>query len=77
MAIGLVSRRLALIGGFLYVGVPAFALISLSWVWEILVFWVFIVTWATDILAYFAVRAIGGPCGPLAQLYCDSVRAIT
>ena len=36
-------------------------MVSLSWVWEVLVFWVFIVTWATDILAYFAGRAIGGP----------------
>ena len=26
-----------------------------------LVFWVFVVTWATDIFAYFAGRAIGGP----------------
>ena len=36
-------------------------MISLSWVWEVLVFWVFVVTWATDILAYFAGRTIGGP----------------
>jgi phosphatidate cytidylyltransferase len=28
---------------------------------ETLVFWVFVVTWATDIMAYFAGRAIGGP----------------
>src|SRR5688572_9652992 len=61
LAIGLVSRRLAMIGGTLYVGIPAFALLSLGWVWELLVFWVFIVTWATDILAYFAGRSIGGP----------------
>ena len=27
----------------------------------VLVFWVFAVTWATDIFAYFAGRAIGGP----------------
>ena len=61
LVLGLVSRRLAMIGGTLYVGIPAFALISLGWVWELLVFWVFIVTWATDILAYFAGRSIGGP----------------
>lgn len=61
LLLGLLSRRLAMIGGLIYVGLPAFALLSLSWVWEILVFWVFIVTWATDILAYFAGRAIGGP----------------
>ena len=61
LAVGLLSRRLAMIGGLVYIGVPAFALLSLSWVWELLVFWVFIVTWATDILAYFAGRSIGGP----------------
>ena len=61
LVLGLVSRRLAMIGGTLYVGIPAFALLSLGWVWELLVFWVFIVTWATDILAYFAGRSIGGP----------------
>ncbi|HEV2867279.1 MAG TPA: phosphatidate cytidylyltransferase, partial [Allosphingosinicella sp.] len=61
LLIGLVSRRLAMIGGTLYVGIPTFAMLSLSWVWEMLVFWVFIVTWATDILAYFAGRSIGGP----------------
>ena len=36
-------------------------MLSLSWVWEVLVFWVFAITWATDIFAYFAGRAIGGP----------------
>jgi hypothetical protein len=61
LVVGVVSRRLAMIGGALYVGIPCFAMISLSWVWEVLVFWVFVVTWATDILAYFAGRAIGGP----------------
>ena len=61
LVVGLVSRRLAMIGGVLYVGIPTLAMLSLSWVWTILVFWVFIVTWATDILAYFAGRAIGGP----------------
>jgi phosphatidate cytidylyltransferase len=61
LVLGLASRRAAMVGGMLYVGLPAFALISLGWVWELLVFWVFIVTWATDILAYFAGRSIGGP----------------
>lgn len=55
------SRRLMAGAGFLYIGIPSFALISLSWVWEALVFWVFVVTWATDIFAYFAGRGIGGP----------------
>jgi phosphatidate cytidylyltransferase len=58
---GLVSRRLAMIGGIIYVGIPTFAMLSLGWVWEVLVFWVFIVTWTTDIMAYFAGRSIGGP----------------
>ncbi len=55
------SRRVVMGWGVLYIGLPAFALLSLSWVWETLVLWVFIVTWATDIFAYFAGRAIGGP----------------
>ena len=61
LAIGLSTRRLAMAWGTLYVGVPAFALIALSWVWAMLVFWAFVVTWATDILAYFTGRALGGP----------------
>lgn len=61
LVVGLISRRLALIGGFLYIAIPSFALLSLSWVWVALVFWVFMVTWATDIFAYFAGRSIGGP----------------
>jgi phosphatidate cytidylyltransferase len=51
--------------GFVYALLPAIALL---WIRErdlddglALVVWVFIVTWATDILAYFAGRAIGGP----------------
>jgi phosphatidate cytidylyltransferase len=55
------SRRVTMGLGILYVGLPSFALLSLSWVWEVLVFWVFVVTWATDIFAFFAGRAIGGP----------------
>jgi phosphatidate cytidylyltransferase len=59
--IGAASRRIAMGWGFLYIALPSFAVLSLSWVWEVLVFWVFAVTWATDIFAYFAGRAIGGP----------------
>ena len=48
------------IGGFLYALVPA---LSLLWIRERagfnLLFWVFIVTWATDIGAYFAGRRFG------------------
>jgi phosphatidate cytidylyltransferase len=61
LLLALLSRRPVLGAGFAYIGIPAFALVSLSWVWEALVFWVFVVTWATDIFAYFAGRAIGGP----------------
>ena len=58
---GLVTRRLAMFGGFLYVAIPAFALIVLNWIWFGLVYWLMVVTWATDICAYFAGRSIGGP----------------
>jgi phosphatidate cytidylyltransferase len=61
LAYGAASRRFAAAGGFVYIALPSFALISLSWVWETLVLWVFAVTWATDICAYFAGRTIGGP----------------
>jgi phosphatidate cytidylyltransferase len=50
--------------GFIYALVPA---LSLLWLRDRapggleLLIWVFIVTWATDIGAYFAGRAIGGP----------------
>ena len=60
-AAGAASRRGAMAWGVLYIALPSFALLSLSWVWEMLVFWVFAITWATDIFAYFAGRAIGGP----------------
>ena len=52
------------IAGFLYALIPA---VSLLWLRERgahtleMILWVFIVTWATDIGAYFAGRAIGGP----------------
>jgi phosphatidate cytidylyltransferase len=61
LLLGLVSRRPVMTGGFLYVALPAFAFIVLNWVWFAIIFWVLIVTWATDILAYFAGRSIGGP----------------
>jgi phosphatidate cytidylyltransferase len=58
---GLVTRRLALGWGYVYVGIPAFALAVLDWAWFELVFWLMLVTWSTDIFAYFAGRGIGGP----------------
>ena len=58
---GLLSRRLSMGWGVLYIGIPAFALTLLNWAWFELVLWTFLVVWATDIFAYFAGRAIGGP----------------
>jgi len=57
----LLSRRLTLGWGFLYIALPSFALLVLNWAWFELVFWLMLVTWATDIFAYFAGRGIGGP----------------
>lgn len=59
--LGLLSRSFAMAWGFVYVAVPAFGLLLLEWVWVGLVFWVLVVTWSTDIFAYFAGKAIGGP----------------
>lgn len=61
LLLALSSRRLSMGWGLVYIGVPAFSLMVLSWVDVGLVFWVFIVTWSTDIFAYFAGRSIGGP----------------
>ena len=58
---GLASRRLSMGWGFLYVGIPAFALLVVEWARVDLVFWLMLVTWSTDIFAYFAGRSIGGP----------------
>ena len=57
----LVARRLSLGWGFVYIGIPSFALLVLDWAWFELVFWLMFVTWATDIFAYFAGRSFGGP----------------
>jgi phosphatidate cytidylyltransferase len=62
--IAIASRRIVMGWGFLYIVLPAFCLVAESWETYgngALVFWVLIVTWATDIFAYFAGRAIGGP----------------
>lgn len=61
LVLGAVSRRLAVGWGFLYVAIPALALVVLNWAWLELVFWLMLVTWSTDIFAYFAGRGIGGP----------------
>jgi phosphatidate cytidylyltransferase len=59
--LGLATRRVVVAWGFLYLAIPAFAALVLEWVWFGLTFWVMLVTWATDIFAYFAGRAVGGP----------------
>ena len=62
LLLGLASRRPTLGWGFVYVAIPAFALLVMSWAVGFgLIFWVMIVTWATDIFAYFAGKSIGGP----------------
>jgi phosphatidate cytidylyltransferase len=61
LILGLAARRATMAGGFLYVALPAFALVVLNWAWFGITFWVMVVTWATDICAYFAGRSIGGP----------------
>jgi phosphatidate cytidylyltransferase len=55
------SRRVGLGWGMLYIGIPSFALLVIGWADIYLVFWLMLVTWATDIFAYFAGRSIGGP----------------
>ena len=61
VVVGLLSRRIAMGWGILYIGIPAFALVALNWAWSELVLWLFFIVWATDIFAYFAGRSIGGP----------------
>ena len=61
LVLGLLSRRLTMAGGFLYVAIPSFALLTVNWAWFGITFWMMIVTWSTDTFAYFAGRSIGGP----------------
>jgi len=61
LLVTLVGRRLALGWGMLYIGIPSYALLVIAWTDVYLVFWLMLVTWATDIFAYFAGRSIGGP----------------
>ncbi len=61
LLLALVARRAVLGWGFVYLALPALSLLMLSWVDFALVFWVMIVTWSTDIGAFFAGKAIGGP----------------
>jgi phosphatidate cytidylyltransferase len=57
----LLSRRGRMGWGFFYIAAPAFALLILSWADYGVVLWAMVVTWSTDIFAYFTGRGIGGP----------------
>jgi phosphatidate cytidylyltransferase len=61
LLLGILSRRISMGWGFLYIAIPALALLVIEWVWFAIVFWVMLVVWSTDIFAYFAGRSIGGP----------------
>lgn len=62
LALGLLSRTVSMGWGFLYIGLPCFLLLVLSWAAGFgLVFWLMIATWATDIFAMIVGKAIGGP----------------
>lgn len=61
--VAIVTRRSALGKGVLYCGVPVLALVFLRRQDEglLFAFWALALVWATDIGAFFAGRAIGGP----------------
>lgn len=61
LLLGAITRRTTMAGGYLYVALPSFALLIVNWAWFGLTFWMMLVTWATDIFAYFSGRSIGGP----------------
>ncbi len=61
LVLAVAARRATLGWGFIYLALPALALLALSWIDIALVFWVMIVTWATDIGAFFAGKGLGGP----------------
>jgi phosphatidate cytidylyltransferase len=61
LLLGLVARRPTLGWGFIYLSLPALALLALSWADPGLLLWVLIVTWSTDIGAFFAGKGLGGP----------------
>src|SRR3546814_1276315 len=53
LLLGMLARRTTMVGGYLYSAIPAFALLAVNWAWFGLTFWMMLVTWATDIFAYF------------------------
>lgn len=64
IAVAIVARNAALGAGLVYIGLPVLALLWLRQLPDdglVLTFWALSLVWATDIGAYFAGRAIGGP----------------
>jgi phosphatidate cytidylyltransferase len=61
LLLGLLARSGRLAQGYLYIAIPSLALLLLNGISWQAVFWAMIVTWSTDIFAYFAGRSIGGP----------------
>ncbi len=64
IAVAVVARNAALGAGLVYVGLPILALLWLRQLPDnglVLTFWALSLVWATDIGAFFAGRAIGGP----------------
>jgi phosphatidate cytidylyltransferase len=61
LLLALLARRPTIGWGFVYIALPALALLALSWWIMCWVFWVMIVTWATDIGAFFAARQSADP----------------
>lgn len=61
--VAIVTRRTQLAGGVIYCGLPVLALVVLRRYEAglLLAFWTLALVWATDIGAFFAGRAIGGP----------------
>ena len=64
IAVAVVARNTALGAGLVYIGLPILALLWLRQLPDnglVLTFWALSLVWATDIGAFFAGRAIGGP----------------
>ena len=59
--VGLALRSLSVGWGYAYVAIPSLSLLFLIALGWQPVLWAMLVTWSTDIFAYFAGRTIGGP----------------
>lgn len=47
--------------GFFYILVPIFCMVKIRFIEPYILLWMFVIIWSTDIFAFFAGRAIGGP----------------